>query len=331
MRKIEDEDKDDRADAAPAVAATVLLTPPPLTLPALLAENVAAVSGSGGGAVERVSSPETGHPGAIAGRIGALDQAPAPDDTYGSIADSEVASGTSAAPSTARGASSSNGRAKSATASGDAPDSASPRHTDGRETTTIATGDVSTVPNVSVSDAAPRPAVSAHVASADGTPPPVPIVNQVPLAGVPVEIGLRSMARINHFEIRLAPEDLGRIDVKLDIDVHGGVKAHLIVDRPDTLSFLQRDAVSLERALDQAGPQARRRRHRLLAPGWVERIDGRSEPIGRRTAAATEREGPARCAVRHGAIHPPWTTDPDHLGTRVRGRSPDMITLARFT
>jgi flagellar hook-length control protein FliK len=82
---------------------------------------------------------------------------------------------------------------------------------------------------------------------------PIRIVAEVPLGAVPVEIGLKSLAGINHFEIRLDPAELGRIEVRLEIDQEGGVKAHLSVDRVETLALLQRDSKALERAFDQAG------------------------------------------------------------------------------
>jgi flagellar hook-length control protein FliK len=75
----------------------------------------------------------------------------------------------------------------------------------------------------------------------------------VPIGAVPVEIGLKSLAGVNHFEIRLDPAELGRIEVRLDIDKDGGVKAHLTVDRLETLALLQRDSRTLERAFEQAG------------------------------------------------------------------------------
>lgn len=80
----------------------------------------------------------------------------------------------------------------------------------------------------------------------------VPVVSNVPLAAVPVEIGMRSLSGLSRFEIRLEPEDLGRIDVRLDID-GDTVRAHLAVDRVETLALLQRDAKTLERAFEQAG------------------------------------------------------------------------------
>jgi flagellar hook-length control protein FliK len=79
------------------------------------------------------------------------------------------------------------------------------------------------------------------------------VVPNVPLGAVAVEIGLRSLAGMNRFEIRLNPEELGRIDVSLDIGEDGAVTARLVVDRVETLALLQRDAKTLERAFEQAG------------------------------------------------------------------------------
>jgi len=101
--------------------------------------------------------------------------------------------------------------------------------------------------------AAPAPAQAPQAASASMPSQPLRVVSEVPLGAVPVEIGLKSLAGINHFEIRLDPVELGRIEVRLEIDPQGSVKAHLSVDRVETLALLQRDAKTLERAFDQAG------------------------------------------------------------------------------
>lgn len=55
------------------------------------------------------------------------------------------------------------------------------------------------------------------------------------------------------FQMRLDPPELGKIDVKLDIDATGQVNARLIVERAETLDLMQRDQRGLERALQQAG------------------------------------------------------------------------------
>jgi chemotaxis protein MotD len=75
----------------------------------------------------------------------------------------------------------------------------------------------------------------------------------VPVAGLAVEIAGRAHAGKNHFEIRLDPPELGRIEVKLSVDRHGQITSHLIADRPDTLDLLRRDATGLMRSLQDAG------------------------------------------------------------------------------
>lgn len=75
----------------------------------------------------------------------------------------------------------------------------------------------------------------------------------VPLAGLAVEIAGKALAGKNRFEIRLDPPELGRIDVRLDVDRNGHVTSRLIAERPETLDLLRRDASGLERALQDAG------------------------------------------------------------------------------
>jgi flagellar hook-length control protein FliK len=57
----------------------------------------------------------------------------------------------------------------------------------------------------------------------------------------------------SHFQVRLDPADLGRVDVKLAIDSTGTVNAHLTVERPETLDLLKRDSSALSQALNQPG------------------------------------------------------------------------------
>ena len=94
-----------------------------------------------------------------------------------------------------------------------------------------------------VADAAPAAAL--NVTAATGAP--------VPLSGLAVEIAASAKAGKSHFEIRLDPADLGRIDVRIDVDHNGQVTSHLTVERPETLSMLRQDAPQLQRALDDAG------------------------------------------------------------------------------
>ena len=70
-----------------------------------------------------------------------------------------------------------------------------------------------------------------------------------------VAVGDRRSAKSgkSSFEIRLDPAELGRIDVRIDVDRNGQVTSHLTVEKPETLSMLRQDAPQLQRALDDAG------------------------------------------------------------------------------
>ena len=97
------------------------------------------------------------------------------------------------------------------------------------------------------------PAHATNAASAAANAPAQSPPAAVALSGLAVEITTQAHAGKNHFEIRLDPPELGRIDVKLDIDGDGNVSTRLVVDRADTLDLLKRDASTLERALQQSG------------------------------------------------------------------------------
>jgi chemotaxis protein MotD len=75
----------------------------------------------------------------------------------------------------------------------------------------------------------------------------------VPVSGLAVDIASKAAAGNTSFQIRLDPADLGRIDVRLDVDKHGQVTSHLTVERPATLEMLRNDAPKLQQALEDAG------------------------------------------------------------------------------
>jgi flagellar hook-length control protein FliK len=75
----------------------------------------------------------------------------------------------------------------------------------------------------------------------------------VPLSGLALEIAVSAKNGKSSFEIRLDPADLGRIDVRIDVDRNGQMTSHLTVEKPETLSMLQQDAPQLQRQLSDAG------------------------------------------------------------------------------
>lgn len=60
----------------------------------------------------------------------------------------------------------------------------------------------------------------------------------------------------NEFTMRLDPAELGRVQVKMQFGADGKVAAQVMVERPETLSLLQREVRGLERAIESGGHQA---------------------------------------------------------------------------
>ena len=78
-------------------------------------------------------------------------------------------------------------------------------------------------------------------------------VRQINIPQIAFEIVRQVEAGASRFQIRLDPPELGRVDVKLEVDAAGNVKARMTVERAETLDLMQRDQRTLERALAQAG------------------------------------------------------------------------------
>lgn len=70
---------------------------------------------------------------------------------------------------------------------------------------------------------------------------------------ISVEISRHIQNGVSRFEIKLNPAELGRIDVRMEMDGSGNVIARLAVERSETLDLLQRDQRALMRALAEAG------------------------------------------------------------------------------
>ena len=129
------------------------------------------------------------------------------------------------------------------------PDTPLPVATDPQAAAPKTTGDLAQQAQLTalLRDASPAAAAPA------APPPPMAQAAAVPLAGVAIQIASMAQAGTNHFEIRLDPPELGRIEVRLAVDRDGHTTTSLIADRSDTLDLLRRDASGLERALQDAG------------------------------------------------------------------------------
>jgi flagellar hook-length control protein FliK len=99
-----------------------------------------------------------------------------------------------------------------------------------------------------------------QMADAAGSTPSAPQARPAaappPAAQVAVHIARTFEEGVRRLEIKLSPAELGRVEVKLDVGHDGRVQAVVAADRQDTLDLLQRDARTLERALQDAGIRA---------------------------------------------------------------------------
>jgi flagellar hook-length control protein FliK len=114
----------------------------------------------------------------------------------------------------------------------------------------------SAAPDASAQAAAALPqqlSSSATVASTNTLTAAPATGGAVPVSGLAVEIAASVQGGKTHFEIRLDPAELGRIDVRIDVDRNGQVTSHLTVEKPETLSMLRQDAPQLQQALNDAG------------------------------------------------------------------------------
>lgn len=84
----------------------------------------------------------------------------------------------------------------------------------------------------------------------------VPTASPATFDQVAVQITKAAADGLDKISIQLKPENLGRIDVQLQVTHDGRVNATIGAHHQDTLDLLQRDARSLERALNDAGLRA---------------------------------------------------------------------------
>lgn len=100
---------------------------------------------------------------------------------------------------------------------------------------------------------APAPSVTVRAIMSATAQPGTPVQPQTPAREIAINMARNLGNGTNRFEIRLDPAELGRIDVRMEVNADGRVQAHLTVEKPETLEMLQRDARSLEKALADAG------------------------------------------------------------------------------
>lgn len=96
--------------------------------------------------------------------------------------------------------------------------------------------------------------VASHGHTADA--PHTPVITAQPGQigrDLGVEIAHRVSAGGNELVVRLAPAELGRIEVRMAFDDRGGLTAVIAADSPVALDMLRRDSADLSRSLSDAG------------------------------------------------------------------------------
>lgn len=133
-----------------------------------------------------------------------------------------------------------------------------------------ATKDAPTAPRTA--DTAPKPAATAGEAGRPIELPTTPAAQPAHATATAAAQSLRALSQhvpaheqvaveivravrdtIDHIRIQMDPADLGRVDVRLEVGHDGRVIAVMAAERQETVDMLQRDARSLERALQDAG------------------------------------------------------------------------------
>ena len=72
---------------------------------------------------------------------------------------------------------------------------------------------------------------------------------------VKVNITKSAVKGVDKIDVHLKPEELGHIEIKMQIGKDGKLQAHIIANRPETVEMLQKEVQSLEKAFNDAGFQ----------------------------------------------------------------------------
>jgi flagellar hook-length control protein FliK len=116
-------------------------------------------------------------------------------------------------------------------------------------------------------------------------------------AALAVTIATKSADGAKHFDIRLDPPELGRVDVRLTVDDAGRAQAALAVEKPQTLALLQKDSPQLERALKDAGLD-------LSQNGLNFSLKGQQQQSGSNAPAGRQRHHTVRAIVAADSVSP---------------------------
>jgi flagellar hook-length control protein FliK len=70
---------------------------------------------------------------------------------------------------------------------------------------------------------------------------------------ISVQINKQAKDGVDSIKVQLRPEELGRIEIKLEVSKDGSVQATVTAENKETLAMLQKDSAGLAKALSDAG------------------------------------------------------------------------------
>ena len=91
---------------------------------------------------------------------------------------------------------------------------------------------------------------SPQASTSDATGKPNPSINSADIA---VQMARYKAEGQNQFTIRLTPESMGTITIRLNVGANSNLTAQMLVEKPETLALLQKDMAGLEKALKAQG------------------------------------------------------------------------------
>ena len=206
-------------------------------------------------------------------QTGAADDSAAPPPATGNAPSADRTRNLSAAIAPSQGGSSGSAQTTDAP-SGEAPAASRPGDNAATPAPAPAPGAAAKTPSQTAL-AEPRPAAPAPLAPDAAPASPSGATVETSAAGPTRDLGLSQMSRVavettaqiaaqivrrlegrsTRFDMVLTPEDLGRVDVKLDIDSEGRLAARLAFDNPAAATDLRGRADELRRQLQDAGFQ----------------------------------------------------------------------------
>ncbi len=102
------------------------------------------------------------------------------------------------------------------------------------------------------------PGTNSIAANTATTPGPQAATPQsIPVSDIAVHMAQNRNSGTNEFTIRLTPESMGTITVKMNLSKDAGISGVLQVEKPETLVLLQKDVAQLEKALKSQGLNAK--------------------------------------------------------------------------